>query len=83
MRICYKNGVPISDHPVFVHHADFVSCYKGRSYTLVEEETVIISDTESVVAVPPRHTGGVSGSNGHCLHGWSGAGSIAAAGPAV
>ena len=81
--VCYKNGVPISDHPVFVHHADFVSCYKGRSYTLVEEEAVIISDTESVVVGPPRHTGSFSGSNGHCLHGGTGAGSLATVGPAV
>ena len=24
---CYKNGVPISDHPIFVNHADFVSSH--------------------------------------------------------
>ena len=81
--VCYKNGVPISDHPVFVHHADFLSCYKGRSYTLVEEEAVLISDTESVVVGPPRHTEDFSGSNGHCLYGGTGAGSLATVGPAV
>ena len=74
-----KNGVPISDHPVFVHHADFVSCYKeGRSYTLVEEEAVIIFDIESVVVGPLRHTGGFSGSNGDCLHGGTGVGFLLA-----
>ena len=36
--VCYKNGIPFSNHPIFVHHSDFVSCHKGRSYTLVEDE---------------------------------------------
>ena len=45
---CYKNGIPMSEHPILVTSADFVSCYKGRSYTLLEDETVLISDMESV-----------------------------------
>ena len=44
-------------------------------------ETVLISDTVSVVAVPPHRTGGMSGGNGHCLSGGPVAGSIAVAGP--
>ena len=49
----------------------------------MEEEPVLISDTESVVVGPPRHTEDCSGSNGHCLYGGSGAGSLATVGPAV
>ena len=64
--VCYRNGIPFSDHPIPVTHADFVSCHKGRSYTLFEDETVLISDTESVIAVPPRHTGLTGGGPGHC-----------------
>ena len=79
--VCYKNGVPFSDHPIFVNHADFVSCHKGRSYTLVEEETVLISDTESVIAVPPRRTGGMIGNTGHCPSGGLSPGSMALASP--
>ena len=63
---CYKNGIPTSEHPIFINSADFVSCHKGRSYTLVEEDC-LICDTESVVAVPPHHNGVVSGVSGQCL----------------
>ena len=66
-----------------MNHADFVSCHKGRSYTLVEEETVLISDTESVVAVPPHRAGGMSGANSHCLSSGPAAGSMAVAGPSL
>ena len=79
--VCYKNGVPFSDHPIFVHHADFVSCHKGRSYTLVEEDAVVVSDTESVIAVPPRRTGGIIGNHGHCPSGGLSPGSMAITGP--
>ena len=50
--VCYKNGIPFSNQ----HHSDFVS----RSYTLVEDDAVVVSDTEAVVAVPTRHTGGMT-----------------------
>ena len=81
--VCYKNGVPFSDHPLFVHHADFVSCHKGRSYTLVEEDAVLVSDTESVIAVPPRRTGGMVGDIGHCPSGGLSSGSVALTGPSA
>ena len=78
--VCYKNGIPFSNHPIFVHHADFVSCHKGRSYTLVEDDAVVVSDTDSVVAVPPRHTGGMTGATGHCPSGGLGLGSMTSTG---
>ena len=78
--VCYKNGIPFSNHPIFVHHADFVSCHKGRSYTLVEDDSVVVSDTDSVVAVPPRHTGGMTGATGHCPSGGLGLGSMTSTG---
>ena len=63
---CYKNGIPLSEHPIIVTSADFVSCYKGRSYTLLEDETVLISDTESVATALPHNSGGASGSVAQC-----------------
>ncbi len=79
--LCYKNGIPFSDHPVSVNHADFVSCYKGRSYTREDEEAVLISDTESMTAGPPRNAGHTVGCNGHGVPGTAGSGSIAVTGP--
>ena len=73
----------MSDRPVFVNHADFVSCYKGRSYALDDEEAVLISDTESMVAGPPLLTGHHSGCNGQVLQGGAGAGSLATTGPVL
>ena len=66
---CYKNGIPMSEHPIMVNSADFVSCYKGRSYTLLEDETVLISDTESVATALPHNSGAAGGRIGHCRTG--------------
>ena len=79
--VCYRNGVPFSEHPILVSHADFVSCHKGRSYTLFEDEAVLISDTESVIAVPSRRTDLLSVGTGQCPPGGLSPGSIAAASP--
>ena len=70
----------MSEHPIFLNSADFVSCYKGRSYTLLEEETVLISDTESVVTALPHNNGRLSGAVGHCQAGGPNSGPQAPAG---
>ncbi len=57
---CYRNDIPRSEHPIMVSSADFVSCYKGRSYTMLEEEAVMISNTESIGTAPPRNSEGAS-----------------------
>ena len=77
---CYKNGIPMSEYPILLSSADFVSCYKGRSYTLIEDETALISDTESVVAMIPHNHGGLSGAVGNCQAGGPNSGPPASAG---
>ena len=57
---CYRNGIPMSEHPIMVNSADFVSCYKGRSCTMLAEGAVMISDTESIGTAPPRNSEGAS-----------------------
>ena len=81
--VCYKNGMPISDHPVPVNHADFVSCYKGRSYAIDDDEAVIISDTETTLTGPPLLTEHHSNCNGQVPHLGEGAGSLSSSGPAL
>ena len=63
---CYRSGTPMSEHPIIVTSADFVSCYKGRSYTLLEDDTVLISDTESVAVALLRNSGSARGSTAQC-----------------
>ena len=81
--VCYKNGMPISDHPVSVNHADFVSCYKGRSYAIDDEEAVIISDSETTLTGPPLLTEQYSNCNEQGSHLGEGVGSLASSGPAL
>ena len=83
LALCYKNGMPISDHPVPVNHADFVSCYKGRSYAIDDDEAVIIPDTETTLTGPPLLTAHHSNCNGHVPHLGDGAGSLSSSGPAL
>ena len=63
---CYKNGIPMSEHPIMVNSADFASCYKGRSYTMLEDEAVLISDTESVATALPHNSGSANGGLAQC-----------------
>ena len=78
--VCYKNGMPISDHPVSVNHADFVSFYKGRSYAIDDEDAVIISDSETG---PPLLAEQYSYCNEQGPHLGEGVGSLASSGPAL
>ena len=72
--------MPISDHPVSVNHADFVSCYKGRSYAIDDEDAVIISDSETA---PPLLAEQYSYCNEQGPHLGEGVGSLASSGPAL
>ena len=81
--VCYKNGMPISDHPVSVNHADFVSCYKGRSYAIDDEDAVIISDSETTLTGPPPLAEQCTNCNELGPHLGEGAGSLASSGPAL
>ena len=49
---CYHNGIQMSEHPALFSSADFVPCYKGRSYTMVADDVVSISDAESITTGP-------------------------------
>ena len=48
---CYHNGRPMNANVEVFAHGDFLSCYRGRSFTLQSEEVLSISDCE-----PPNHT---------------------------
>ena len=48
---CYHNGRPMDGSVEVFAHGDFLSCYRGRSFTLQSEEVFSISDCES-----PNHT---------------------------
>ena len=49
---CYHNGIQMSEHPVLFSSADFVSCYKGRSYIMVADDVVSVFDAESIMTRP-------------------------------
>ncbi len=46
---CYHNGIEMNDQPSLISGADFISCYKGRSFTMVAEDGVSVSDAESIM----------------------------------
>ena len=46
---CYHNGIEMNDQPSLISGADFISCYKGRSYTMVAEDVVSVSDADSII----------------------------------
>ena len=46
---CYHNGIEMTDDPSMFSSADFVSCNKGRSYTMIAEDVVSVVDTDSVI----------------------------------
>ena len=82
--LCYKNGMPISDHPVPANHADFVSCYKGRSYAIDDDDdAVIISDSETTLTGPPLLAEHHSNCNEHVPHLGESVGSLSSSGPAL
>ena len=75
--------MPISDHPVSVNHADFVSCYKGRSYAIDDEDAVIISDSETTLTGPSLLAEQYSNCNEQGPPLGEGVGSLASSGPAL
>ena len=50
---CYHNGIEMNDQPSLMSRADFISCYKGRSYTMVAEDVVSVSDADSIIILSP------------------------------
>ena len=44
--VCYHNGRLMTEQDEHFTHADFLSCYQGRSYTMQQDEVLSISDCE-------------------------------------
>ena len=71
---CYHNGIEMNDQPSLISGADFISCYKGRSYTMVAEDVVSVSDADSIVTgsiVSIQDVGGTPSLHGCQPHDWA------------